>query len=89
LILLKPGPLRSGRMMASTPPQRRGAMHPIWVELLTKPVGWLSLGGSIFLLVLLPLGIHLFLRKQIRDNEGGAEAEAYERRRRGELPPED
>ena len=41
-------------------------MHPIWVELLTKPVGWLSLGGSIFLLVLVPLGIHLFLRKQIR-----------------------
>lgn len=59
-------------------------MHPIWVELLTKPVGWLSLGGSIFLLVLLPIGIHLFLRKQIRDNEGGKEAEEYERRRRGE-----
>ncbi len=57
-------------------------MHPIWVELLTKPVGWLSLGGSIFLLVMLPVGIHLFLRKQIRDDEGGDEAKEYAERRR-------
>lgn len=63
-------------------------MHPIWVELLTKPVGWLALGGSIFLLVLLPLGIHLFVRRQIRTGEGVAEAEAWERRRREGLPPE-
>lgn len=59
-------------------------MHPIWVELLTKPVGWLSLGGSIFLLVIMPIGIHLFLRKQIRNDEGGEEAKEYERRRRTE-----
>lgn len=64
-------------------------MHPIWVELLTKPVGWLSLGGSIFLLVMLPLGIHLFLRKQIRNDEGGEEAKEYERRRRAEATPDE
>ncbi|KIQ96940.1 MULTISPECIES: hypothetical protein [Lysobacter] len=59
-------------------------MHPILVELLTKPVGWLSLGGSIFLLVMVPLGIHLFLRRQIRNEEGAEEARAYELRRRAE-----
>ncbi|QOW21810.1 MULTISPECIES: hypothetical protein [Lysobacteraceae] len=59
-------------------------MHPILVELLTKPVGWLSLGGSIFLLVMVPLGIHLFLRRQIRNDEGGEEAKEYELRRRAE-----
>lgn len=64
-------------------------MHPILVELLTKPVGWLSLGGSIFLLVMVPLGIHLFLRKQIRDDEGGEEAREYERRRRAQVTPGD
>lgn len=62
-------------------------MHPIWVELLTKPVGWLSLGGSIFLLVMIPLGIHWFIRKQIREDEGGEEAKDYERRRRAKAAP--
>ncbi|QOW19284.1 hypothetical protein INQ41_11735 [Lysobacter ciconiae] len=62
-------------------------MHPILVELLTKPVGWLSLGGSIFLLVMVPLGIHLFLRRQIRNDEGGEEAKAYELRRRARMTP--
>ncbi len=62
-------------------------MHPIWVELLTKPVGWLSLGGSIFLLVVVPIGIHMFLRKQIREDEGGEEAKDYERRRRARTAP--
>lgn len=53
-------------------------MHPILTELLTKPVGWLSIAGMLITFGL-PLGLHLFLRRKIRESEAEA-------RRNGELP---
>jgi protein-S-isoprenylcysteine O-methyltransferase Ste14 len=43
-------------------------MHPILVEILTRPVGWLAIGGS---LVMVGVGLFLFLfvRKQVQDEE--------------------
>ena len=40
-------------------------MHPILVEILAKPVGWLAIGGSI---VMVGVGVvfALFLRAKIR-----------------------
>ena len=54
-------------------------MHPILMELLMKPVGWLSIIGMLICLGL-PLGVHLFLRKQMRESEAQARAA-------GEQPP--
>ena len=43
-------------------------MHPILVEILTRPVGWLAIGGS---LVMVGVGVTLFLfvRRKIREEE--------------------
>ena len=43
-------------------------MHPILVEILTRPVGWLAIGGS---LVMAGVGVFLFLfvRRQVRAEE--------------------
>ncbi len=43
-------------------------MHPILVEILTRPVGWLAIGGS---LVMVGVGVFLFLfvRRQVQAEE--------------------
>ena len=41
-------------------------MHPILVEMLQKPVGWLTIIGAV-ILVGVPVVIRAFIRKQERD----------------------
>ncbi len=41
-------------------------MHPILVEMLQKPVGWLTIIGAV-ILVGVPFVIRAFIRKQERD----------------------
>ena len=43
-------------------------MHPIMMEIFTRPVGWLAIGGS---LVMVGVGVSLFLfvRRKIREEE--------------------
>ncbi|MFZ5637522.1 MAG: DUF3149 domain-containing protein [Pseudomonadota bacterium] len=43
-------------------------MHPIVSELFTKPVGWMTLGGLGFIVL---MGVYLwwFARKKIREEE--------------------
>lgn len=43
-------------------------MHPVLVEMLQKPVGWLMIVGTIILFGT-PLAVGAFLRKKIRDEE--------------------
>ena len=43
-------------------------MHPILVEILTRPVGWLAIGGSL-VMVCVGLFLFLFVRKQVQDEE--------------------
>ena len=45
-------------------------MHPIVVELFTKPVGWMTLGGLGFI-ILMGLYIWWFARKKMREEENG------------------
>lgn len=45
-------------------------MHPILSEILTRPVGWLAIGGSI-VMVGVGLAVFLFVRRQIRAEERG------------------
>jgi protein-S-isoprenylcysteine O-methyltransferase Ste14 len=45
-------------------------MHPILMEILTRPVGWLAIGGSI-VMVSLGLAMFLFVRRKIREEERG------------------
>ena len=46
-------------------------MHPIMMEIFTRPVGWLAIGGSI---VMVGVGVSLFLfvRRKIREEERGS-----------------
>lgn len=45
-------------------------MHPILMDIFTRPVGWLAIGGS---LVMVGVGVTLFLfvRRKILDEERG------------------
>lgn len=47
-------------------------MHPILVELLARPVGWLTIGGALIMLGL-AVGVPLFIRH--REKIEAAEAE--------------
>jgi hypothetical protein len=57
-------------MLAVGNPAWSGDMHPILSEILTRPVGWLAIGGSI-VMVGVGLAVFLFVRRQIRAEEGG------------------
>lgn len=39
-------------------------MHPVLVEMLQKPVGWLTLAGGI-ILIAMPFVVRAFIRKQM------------------------
>jgi hypothetical protein len=54
-------------------------MHPVFVELFARPVGWLTIGGALIMLGI-TIGVPLFIRSQAR-----ADARAEEDKRRG--PP--
>lgn len=43
-------------------------MHPILVEMFSKPVGWLTIVGAI-LLFGTPVAIFLFVRRKMRQEE--------------------
>ena len=43
-------------------------MNPILTEILAKPVGWLAIGGSIFM-VGIGLVVFLYVRKQVLKEE--------------------
>lgn len=48
-------------------------MHPILREMLTEPVGWLTIAVGLVILAL-PLGTVLFIRRRMRqDSAGGRE----------------
>ena len=51
-------------------PSRKGGnlMHPIWVEMLQKPVGWLTIIGGI-ILIAMPFVVRAFIRKQMREED--------------------
>lgn len=53
-------------------------MHPVLVELLARPVGWLLIAGTL-IMVGIGIGVPLFIRSRER-------AEAAEATRRGEAP---
>lgn len=54
-------------------------MHPVLVELLARPVGWLLIGGTLIMLGI-GIGVPLFIRSRER-------AEAEDAKRRGAPPP--
>lgn len=43
-------------------------MNPVLREILMEPVGWLAIGGSLVMIALM-VGIHLYVRKQVRREE--------------------
>ena len=43
-------------------------MHPILMDIFTRPVGWLAIGGSL-LLVGVGVPSFLFVRRKIREEE--------------------
>lgn len=43
-------------------------MHPVFVEIFTRPVGWLAIGGSL-IMVGVGLALFLFVRKQVQSEE--------------------
>lgn len=43
-------------------------MHPIWVEMLQKPVGWLTIIGGV-IIIALPFVVRAFIRKQMREED--------------------
>ncbi|HWS78726.1 MAG TPA: hypothetical protein VN205_10185 [Thermomonas sp.] len=45
-------------------------MHPILMEILARPVGWLAIGGSL-VMVGVGLTLFLFVRRKIREEERG------------------
>lgn len=45
-------------------------MHPILMEILARPVGWLAIGGSI-VMVGIGVAMFLFVRRKIREEERG------------------
>ena len=45
-------------------------MHPILRDMLTQPVGWLTIIGGI-ILIGMPFVVRAFIRKQMRDEERG------------------
>ncbi|WP_165688547.1 hypothetical protein [Solilutibacter tolerans] len=49
-------------------PEGGNAMHPIWVEMLQKPVGWLTIIGGI-ILIAMPFVVRAFIRKQMREED--------------------
>ncbi|GGK14934.1 hypothetical protein [Luteimonas terricola] len=53
-------------------------MHPVLVEILARPVGWLLIGGTL-IMIGIGFGVPLFIRSRER-------AEAEEAGRRGETP---
>jgi hypothetical protein len=51
-------------------------MHPVFVELFARPVGWLTIGGALIMLGI-TVGVPLFIRSRER-----AEARDADRARR-------
>lgn len=47
-------------------------MHPILVELLARPVGWLTIGGAAIMLGI-AIGIPLFIRHKARTEQPEAD----------------
>ena len=43
-------------------------MHPMLVEMLQKPVGWLTIIGGL-VIIILPFYVRGFIRKQMREEE--------------------
>lgn len=41
------------------------AVHPVFVELLARPVGWLLIGGTLIMLAI-GIGVPLFIRHRER-----------------------
>ena len=54
-------------------------MHPVLVELLARPVGWLLIGGTL-VMIGIGIGVPLFIRSRER-------AELAQAARRGRTPP--
>ncbi|MBB1473046.1 MULTISPECIES: hypothetical protein [unclassified Luteimonas] len=52
-------------------------MHPVFVELFARPVGWLTIGGALIMFGI-TIGVPLFIRSRER-----AEAREAERKRLG------
>ncbi|MDO5610843.1 MAG: hypothetical protein Q4G62_08780 [Pseudomonadota bacterium] len=45
-------------------------MHPVLVEVLQKPVGWLLI-GVMAISIVMPFVLHLFIKKKMREEERG------------------
>ena len=45
-------------------------MHPILMDIFTRPVGWLAIGGSL-VMVGVGLALFFFVRRKIREEERG------------------
>ena len=43
-------------------------MHPILMDIFTRPVGWLAIGGSI-VMVGIAFAVAMFVRKKVREEE--------------------
>ncbi|WP_158601791.1 hypothetical protein [Solilutibacter pythonis] len=43
-------------------------MHPMLVEMLQKPVGWLTIIGAV-ILIGMPFVVRAFIRKQMREED--------------------
>ena len=54
-------------------------MHPVLVEILARPVGWMLIAGTL-IMIGIAVGVPIFIRSRER-------AEAEEARRRGESTP--
>lgn len=55
-------------------------MHPVLVEIIARPVGWLLIAGTL-IMIGIAVGVPLFIRSRER-------AEAREARREGRSTPE-
>ena len=47
-------------------------MHPVFVELFARPVGWLLIGGTL-IMVGIGIGVPLFIRYRERAEQAAAE----------------
>lgn len=45
-------------------------MHPVLVEMLSKPVGWLTIGGGLIMLGI-AVGFAVFVRRKMREEARG------------------
>jgi len=69
----------AGTAMIAPSPLERTAMHPVLVELLARPVGWLLIAGTLVMLGI-GIGVPLFIRARERiDAAEGKERKAADR----------